>query len=229
MEILYHGHSCIQVTNNGISFIVDPFLTGNPLAKAKAEDIKVQYVLLTHGHFDHIADAVQIAKQNDATVIATFELASYMGMQGVKNHPMNLGGSYAFEFGKAKMTQAFHSSGFVMEEEQKIIYLGMPGGFLITIGDSTLYHAGDTALFGDMKLIGERHSIDLAFLPIGDNFTMGPDDAVQAAEWIQAKVTVPVHYNTFPPIRQDGAEFVRSLAAKGLQGRALQPGETIIL
>jgi L-ascorbate metabolism protein UlaG (beta-lactamase superfamily) len=208
--------------------LIDPFISGNPQAKTKPEDIKVQYVLLTHGHSDHILDAVQIAKQNDATVIATFELAEYMSWQGVKTHPLNLGGSYQFDFGKVKMTQAFHSSA-IIQDGQQIVYLGMPGGFLITIGDRTIYHAGDTGLFGDMKLIGERNTIDLACLPIGDNFTMGPDDALVAAEWVKAKRVLPIHYNTFPLIQQDGEQFVRDLANKQIQGFALKPGESMQL
>jgi L-ascorbate metabolism protein UlaG (beta-lactamase superfamily) len=229
MEILYHGHSCIQVTHENHSLIIDPFLSDNPLAKTKPEDIKVQYVLLTHGHFDHIADAIQIAKQNDATVVATFELASYMSWHGVKTHSLNLGGSYTFEFGTVKMTQAFHSSAVVLDDQKQILYMGMPGGFLITIGNRTLYHAGDTGLFGDMKMIGERNSIDLAFLPIGDNFTMGPADAVVAAEWLRAKRVVPIHYNTFPLIQQDAEQFVRDLASKQIEGYALKPGESLQL
>ncbi|MFT9848324.1 metal-dependent hydrolase [Aneurinibacillus sp. REN35] len=225
MKITYHGHSCVQVSNQGTSLIIDPFLTGNSLAKAKPEDIKVQYVLLTHGHGDHIGDALAIAKQNDATIIATHELATYMGWQGVKAHAMNLGGAYTFDFGKVKMTQAFHSSSIVLDEEQKIVYAGMPGGFLVTIEDKTLYHLGDTGLFSDLKMIGERNRIDVAFVPIGDNYTMGPEDALQASEWVGAKLTVPVHYNTFPAIEQDASAFVQELERKGLAGRVMNVGD----
>ncbi|NGQ95927.1 metal-dependent hydrolase [Brevibacillus sp. SYP-B805] len=229
MEILYHGHSCVQITNNGISFIIDPFLSGNPVAVTKAEDVRVQYVLLTHGHGDHIADAAEIAKRNDATIIATYELATYMEWQGAKAVGINLGGSVALEFGRVKMTHAFHSSSIDFSDQQKIVYLGMPGGFLIETGGKTLYHAGDTGLFGDMKLIGERNRIDLAFLPIGDHFTMGPEDALVAAEWLGAKQVVPIHYNTFPPIKQDGEAFAAKLAEKGIGGIVMKPGETITL
>jgi L-ascorbate metabolism protein UlaG (beta-lactamase superfamily) len=229
MEILYHGHSCIQITHEGTSFIIDPFINGNPVAVTKAEDIRVQYVLLTHGHGDHIADAAEIAKQNDATVIATFELATYMGWQGAKSVGVNLGGWASFDFGRIKMTHAFHSSGFILDEQKQIVYMGMPGGFIIEVGGKTLYHAGDTGLFSDMKLIGERHNIDVAFLPIGDFFTMGPEDALIAAEWLNAKQVIPIHYNTFPPIKQDGEAFAARLAEKGIGGIAMKPGETITL
>ncbi|MBN6187996.1 metal-dependent hydrolase [Aneurinibacillus sp. BA2021] len=227
MKITYHGHSCVQVSHRGKSLIIDPFLTGNSLAKAKPEEIEVQYVLLTHGHGDHIGDALAIAKRNDATVVATHELATYLGWQGVKTHAMNLGGAHAFDFGSVKMTQAFHSSSIVLDDEQKIVYAGMPGGFLVTIEGKTLYHLGDTGLFGDLKMIGERHSIDVAFVPIGDNFTMGPEDALQASEWVGAKLTVPIHYNTFPVIQQDAAAFVRQLEEKGLAGRVMNAGDEL--
>ena len=139
-------------------------------------------------------------------VIAPFELAEYIESQGVKVHAMGLGGAREFEFGKVKFTQAFHSSSYTTEDGQSI-YTGMPAGILFTAEGKTIYHAGDTALFGDMKLIGERNNIDVAFLPIGDNFTMGPEDAAYATELINPKIVVPIHYNTFPPIKQDPNNF----------------------
>lgn len=226
MQITYHGHSCVQLSDGRHSLIIDPFLTGNPVAVTRAEDIAVQHVLLTHGHSDHIADAVGIAKRNDAEVIAIFELASYMESQGVKATGMNIGGSVAKEFGRVKMVQAFHSSS-VMTDDGRIVYMGMPAGLIIHFAGHTILHCGDTSLFGDMKLIGERHEIDLAFIPIGDLFTMGPDDAALAAQWLKAKFVVPIHYNTFPTIQQDGDQFVRSLEPYGIQGKAMKPGESI--
>jgi len=227
MEITYHGHSCFQLTEGEHSIIIDPFITGNPSAQVKLEDIKVQYILLTHGHGDHFGDAIKIAKRNNATIISNHEIATYLGWQGLNVQGMNTGGSYQFEFGKVKLTQAFHSSGLILEEEQKIVYMGMPIGFLITMGNKTVYHPGDTALFGDMKMIGELNDIDVAFLPIGDYFTMGPEDALIAAEWLKAKVTIPMHYNTFPLIAQDGDQFVLNLEKKGLKGKKVNPGEKI--
>lgn len=229
LEITYHGHSSVQLTTGEHSIMIDPFITGNPLAVTKLADIKVQYILLTHGHQDHILDAVELAKQNDATVVATHELATYLGWQGVKTIGMNLGGSLRLPFGKVKMTQAFHSSGVVLDEQQQIVYMGMPAGLVIELGGKTVYHAGDTALFGDMKLLGERHDINLAFLPIGDHFTMGPEDARVAAKWVKAAYVVPIHYNTFPPIQQDGDAFVAALAEDGIGGKALKPGEVFRL
>ncbi|KMZ42272.1 MULTISPECIES: metal-dependent hydrolase [Bacillales] len=229
LDIRFHGHSSVQVTSEGHSIMIDPFISGSPVAATKLEDISVQYILLTHGHQDHILDAVELAKKNDATIVATHELATYLSWQGVKTISMNLGGSIKLPFGKVKMTQAFHSSGVVLDDEKQIVYMGMPGGFVIELGGKTIYHAGDTGLFGDMKLIGERHDIDLAFLPIGDVFTMGPEDALVAAEWVQADFVVPIHYDTFPPIKQDGEAFVAELAEKDIRGKALKPGETLRL
>ncbi|UIO43774.1 metal-dependent hydrolase [Brevibacillus brevis] len=229
LDIRFHGHSSVQVTSEGHSIMIDPFISGSPVAATKLEDISVQYILLTHGHLDHILDAVELAKKNDATIVATHELATYLSWQGVKTISMNLGGSVKLPFGKVKMTQAFHSSGVVLDDEKQIVYMGMPGGFVIELGGKTIYHAGDTGLFGDMKLIGERYDIDLAFLPIGDVFTMGPEDALVAAEWVQADFVVPIHYDTFPPIKQDGEAFVAELAEKDIRGKALKPGETLRL
>jgi len=229
LDIRFHGHSSVQLTVEGHSIIIDPFITGNPQANTKLEDIQVQYILLTHGHLDHILDAVELAKANDATIVATHELATYLGWQGAKTIGMNLGGSVALPFGKVKMTQAFHSSAVVLDDQKQIIYMGMPGGFIIEIGDKTVYHSGDTGLFRDLKLIGKRHDIDLAFLPIGDHFTMGPEDAAIAAGWVKADFVIPIHYNTFPPIQQDGDAFVEALAEKDIRGKALKPGESLQL
>jgi L-ascorbate metabolism protein UlaG (beta-lactamase superfamily) len=224
VEFIYHGHSCVQIITKGKSLVIDPFLRGNELAVTKPEEIKTDAILLTHAHTDHILDAEPIARSNDAPIVATFELATYMSRKGLRTIEMNLGGTVDLGFAKATMIQAFHSSGIMLEDNQ-IIYGGMPGGFIIRAEGLTILHAGDTALFGDMKMIGERYEIDAAFLPIGDHFTMGPEDALLAAKWFGAKAVIPIHYNTFPPIRQDAYAFAEQLKAQGQRGIVLAPGE----
>ncbi|RED55545.1 metal-dependent hydrolase [Cohnella lupini] len=227
MKITYHGHSCIQLHTGGKSLIIDPFLSGNALAVVKPEDVKVDAVLLTHAHMDHILDAAPIAKANGVPVVSIVELAAYMSWQGVETVGMNMGGTYDLGFAKAKMVQAFHSSGIVDEATKQILYAGMPAGYLIFAEGLTILHAGDTSLFSDMKLIGERHPIDVVFLPIGDHYTMGPEDALQAAEWYNAKLVIPVHHNTFPLIKQDADLFVKQLEERGLKGKVMAPGDSL--
>lgn len=227
MKVSYHGHSVVKIETNGKVILIDPFLTGNPTADLKAEDVKVDAILLSHGHGDHVGDTVELAKKNNAVVVAPFELATFLSWQGVNTHPMHIGGSHEFDFGKVKFTQAFHGSSYINEENKTITCTGMPAGILFTAEEKTVYHAGDTALFSDMKLIGELNNIDVAFLPIGDNFTMGPEDAVLAAKWVQAKTVVPMHYNTFPVIEQDPYQFVEKL--QNCTGKVLEAGESITL
>lgn len=229
MMITWHGQSCFEIEHADHCLIIDPFLTGNPLAKKSADDVEADYILLTHGHNDHVGDALPIAKRTGATVIAPFELAVYMEWQGAKSHPMHIGGSHVFDFGRVKLTQAFHGSGYEPDGEEAFLYMGMPAGLLLTLGDKTVYHAGDTALFGDMKLIGELENVELAMLPIGDNFTMGPDDALLAAQWVGAKHVIPMHYNTFPLLEQDGHAFAGKLQEKGIKGIVLESGESVTL
>ncbi|MGG3625903.1 metal-dependent hydrolase [Bacillus gobiensis] len=227
MKVSFHGHSVVAVETKSHRIIIDPFLTGNNLTDLKPDDVKADVILLTHGHNDHVGDTELIAKNNDALVIAPNELAVYLGWKGIKVHPLHIGGGREFDFGKVKLTQAFHGSAVTDEENKEIIYTGMPAGILLTVDDKTIYHAGDTGLFSDLKLIGELNSIDLAFLPIGDNFTMGPDDAKIAAEWVRAKKVVPIHYNTFPPIKQDPYAFAESLP--GGVGKVMEVGDSIEL
>ncbi|MFD1676676.1 metal-dependent hydrolase [Alicyclobacillus fodiniaquatilis] len=224
MKVTYHGQSCFIIENEAHRIIVDPFLSGNPNACITPDDVDVSHVLLTHGHADHVLDAEAIARRCDAVIIAPNELANYYGDKGLNIHPMHLGGKHDFPFGRVKLTLAFHGSG--IETENGFIYVGPPCGFLITMGGKTLYHAGDTGLFGDMKIIGQLNDIDVALLPIGDNFTMGPEDALLAAEWVRAKHAIPMHYNTFPLIAQDGVQFASDLKAKGIDGIALKVGES---
>jgi L-ascorbate metabolism protein UlaG (beta-lactamase superfamily) len=225
MKITYYGHSAVLVEEAGKRIIVDPFLTGNPKATVQAEDIQVDAVLLTHGHADHVGDAVDIAKRNDCPVIAVYELAEYCASQGAKVHHMNIGGSYNFDGFRVKFTLAFHSSSLTVDGQT--VYMGEPAGILLTVGGKIFFHAGDTALFGDMRLIGEMNSIDAAVLPIGDSLTMGPEDALLAAQWLRASRVIPVHYNTFPGIEQDGDAFCDRLHKEGIVGKALKPGESL--
>ncbi|OAH56224.1 MULTISPECIES: metal-dependent hydrolase [Bacillaceae] len=226
MKISFHGHSVVKIKSNGKKILIDPFITGNELTDLKAEEQNPDFIILTHGHGDHVGDTVTIAKRSGALVIAVNELALYLRHQGLNTHPMHIGGSREFEFGKVKFTQAFHGSG-LEQEDGTFLYMGMPAGVLVMNDGKTVYHAGDTSIFLDMKLIGELHPIDLAFLPIGDNFTMGPDDAALAAEFLKAKMVVPVHYNTFPPIKQDPNKFIAKLKASN--GKVMKPGDSIQL
>ncbi|CRK84405.1 metal-dependent hydrolase [Neobacillus massiliamazoniensis] len=224
MRISYHGHSVVQIQTNGKTIMIDPFITGNPLTDLKAEDVKVDVIILSHGHNDHVGDTVELAKRDHALVVANADLGTFLSWQGVNTHEMHIGGSYQFAFGKVKLTQAFHGSGFVTKNNE-MIYCGMPAGILFMNEGKTIYHAGDTGLFSDMKLIGERHPIDIAFLPIGDNFTMGPEDAAYAAKLLNAKMVVPMHYNTFPPIKQDPHKFIKMLDSQN--GKVMLPGDVI--
>lgn len=222
MEISYHGHSVIRVRTESHTILIDPFITGNELCDLDPNQVEADVILLTHGHNDHVGDTLDIAKRTGALVVALNELAVYLGSKGIEIHPMNIGGAYEFDFGRVKFTQAFHGSSYE-EEDGTFIYTGMPGGILLTIDEKTIYHVGDTALFSDLKMIGEMNDIDVAFIPIGDNFTMGPEDALIAADWINANIVVPVHYNTFPVIEQDGEAFAKKV--KTGEGRALRIGE----
>src|SRR5690625_4954767 len=226
MKVSYHGHSLVQVETESHKILIDPFITGNALCDLDADTVEADVILLTHGHNDHVGDTMKIANRTGASIVALNELAVYLGQKGFNAHGMNIGGAYDFDFGRVKYTQAFHSSSYE-EEDGTFIYTGMPGGLLLTVGDKTIYHLGDTALFSDLKLIGEMNDIDLAFVPIGDNFTMGPEEALIAADWIKADIVVPVHYNTFPVIEQDGDAFAEKV--KTGKGIALKVGESLDL
>lgn len=225
MKITYYGHSCLLAEEGGKSVIVDPFLSGNPNSGAEPKDVKVDAVILTHGHDDHFGDTLEIAKNNDCPVIAVFELAVFCQRKGVKAHPMNTGGSYAFDGFSVQFTPAFHSSS--VTDGDHTVYAGQPCGIVLTMGGKKLYHAGDTALFSDIQLIGERHSIDIAALPIGDNLTMGPEDAALAAKWCRTSKVIPVHYNTFPAIEQDPSVFAKQLSAYDIACSPLKAGESL--
>lgn len=198
MHLTWLGHATWSFATGEHTLLIDPFLDDNPAAAAKAADVAADFILLTHGHVDHVADAVKIAKRTGATVISNFEISEWLGKQGVANAVgMNLGGWGRFPFGRAKMTVALHSSTLPDGSPG-----GSPGGYLLAIGGSRIYIAGDTALFSDMRLIGVG-GIDLAILPIGDFFTMGPDDSIEAIRLLGCRRAAPSHYNTWPPIAQD--------------------------
>ena len=224
-QVTYHGHSIVQFEHDGVKGIFDPYITGNELTDLKVEDVKVDYILLTHAHNDHVGDTVEIAKNNDATVIAPVELAGYLETQGLNTVGMNIGGAKEYNNFKVKYVQAFHSSSFT-DDDGNVHYGGMPTGIVLTLGDKKIYHVGDTAIFSDLKLISELNGeFDVAFVPIGDHFTMGISDAIHATDQlIQPRIVVPVHYNTFPPIKQDPENFKQALET---DCQILKPGEAV--
>jgi L-ascorbate metabolism protein UlaG (beta-lactamase superfamily) len=210
LKLTYYGHSCFLLDDGQQKLIIDPFITGNTHAPVNADDINVDWVVLTHGHGDHLGDGIAIAKRCDATIIATNELANYVAGLGCKAHNMHIGGGFNFPFGRVKFTIAHHGSSGPNGE-----YLGNPAGVVVKMGGKTLYHAGDTGIFLDMKLIGELDAIDIYMAPIGDNFTMGIDDAVKSVEFVNPKLAIPMHYDTFPVIPADPYEFKKKLESRG--------------
>jgi L-ascorbate metabolism protein UlaG (beta-lactamase superfamily) len=202
-RLCWLGHACLLLESDGKRVLIDPFLTGNPAAATTADKVQADFILVSHGHGDHVGDAVPIAKRTGASVVANYEISEWLKGQGLdKVHGQQHGGGHGYPFGRVKLTLAFHGS--VLPDGT---YGGNPCGFLLTFNDGKkVYDAADTGLFGDMKLIGEE-GIDLAVLPIGDNYTMGPDDALRAVKLIQPKKVVPIHYNTWELIAQDAAAW----------------------
>ena len=205
MKLTYLGHSVLLIEEGEFKGIIDPFITGNPLCKISVEDLyNITHIFITHGHGDHIGDTVQIARMNNSLIITNHEIADFLGKSKLRTHSMHIGGRTKFDFGTVKMTNALHGSG--ISYNGNIICGGNPGGFVIEINGKKIYHAGDTGLTYDMKLL-EDEKIDAAFIPIGGNYTMDIDDAVKAVDFIKPKITVPIHYNTFEVINADPEIF----------------------
>ncbi|MEM2899784.1 MAG: metal-dependent hydrolase [Thermoplasmata archaeon] len=222
MKVRWLGHSAFQITGNDV-VLVDPFIEGNPSAKVKVNELKCDIIAVTHGHGDHLGDTATIARNNDATVACIYEIANYLcnlpGKQ-IKTEAMNIGGSVRIKSTRLTMTQAHHSSSI----EGK--YAGAPAGFVIDSG-KRVYHAGDTGLFSDMKLIGEIYKPEVVLLPIGDKFTMNMSDAALATSWLKPEVVIPMHYNTWPQIEQRTSEFVELVNSLcDTEVVVLEPGET---
>jgi L-ascorbate metabolism protein UlaG (beta-lactamase superfamily) len=223
MKVTYYGHACFAAQAGGKTLLFDPFITGNDLARnIDVKKLPADYILVSHGHADHLADAADIARRTGATIISNFEVTTWFGKQGLaKTHPLNHGGGCRFDFGRVKFVSAIHSSGL-----PDGTYGGNPGGFVVESADGNFYYSGDTALTMDMKLIGESTKLTFAALPIGDNFTMGVEDAIKAAEFVRCDEILGLHYDTFPPIKIDQKAAIEKFKAARKQLRLLSPGES---
>jgi L-ascorbate metabolism protein UlaG (beta-lactamase superfamily) len=221
----FYGHAAIGIETHGYTLVVDPYFSHNPQASITADQVTADYILVTHGHGDHLGDTVAIAQRTGATIISIAEIASWAGRQGLKSHAQHIGGGFHYPFGYLKLTNALHGSSLPDGSNG-----GNPCGFLLTTLDGQkLYLAGDTGLFGDMSLIGEE-GIDLAALPIGDNFTMGPADALRAVKLLHPRLVVPIHYNTFEYIKQDAFAWAQQVEAETpTRVKVLQPGQSLTL
>jgi L-ascorbate metabolism protein UlaG (beta-lactamase superfamily) len=223
MKVTYYGHACFAVRLANKTLLFDPFITGNEMAKSiDPKLIQADYVLISHGHSDHLGDAADIARRTGATIVSNFEIVQWFAKQGLqKAHPLNHGGGHTFDFGRAKFVNAIHSSSLPDGS-----YGGNPGGFVVTSTDGNFYYSGDTALTLDMKLIGESTELRFAALCIGDNFTMDVQDALKAAEFVRCSDVLGLHYDTFPPIKIDHQAAVDSFKNANLRLHLLAPGRT---
>lgn len=221
-EIRFLGHATFQILTGDHSILIDPFLTGNPAASTTAAEVEADVILVTHGHEDHVADVEVIAKRTGALVVSNYEIVSWFQSKGVGNaHPMHIGGQHAFDFGTVKLTIAHHGSALPDGSNG-----GNPAGIILKTHDGSIYHAGDTGLFSDMQLIGEE-GIDVAILPIGDNFTMGPQDSVKATRFVNPSTVIPAHYNTWPLIEQDTDTWQQAVKSEtSASPVVLSPGES---
>jgi L-ascorbate metabolism protein UlaG (beta-lactamase superfamily) len=236
MEIRWHGHSCFELSEGEARVLVDPFLKpNNPKAVATADEVEPTHIAISHGHADHIADAVPVARRTGAHCVAMVELADWLGSKGVEEDKLsdpNLGGTVEFDWGYISLVPAWHTNTIPGSDEAPFsaehgISIGTPSGLVIKIGETTVYHAGDTCLFSDMQLIARRRAIDVALLPIGGHYTMDRHDAVAAAEFVGAATVIPMHYDTFPPIETDAAAFKSDVEAQtSSKVVLLEPGET---
>jgi L-ascorbate metabolism protein UlaG (beta-lactamase superfamily) len=226
ITLRFHGHSCWEIEHGTQRLLIDPFLSGNPAADVGAGSFtKLDAILVTHGHGDHLGDTVALAQRTGALVVSNYEIVNYCTTRKCHGHPLHIGGGREFPFGHVKLTIAHHGSTGPEGEA-----LGNPAGIVLTLGGRKIYHAGDTAVFLDMQLIGELYGpLDVALLPIGDNFTMGVTDAVKAAELLRARLYVPMHYDTFDPIHADPQEFARRLEAQGQKAKIVKPGQSFEL
>lgn len=226
-RLTFRGHATFTAeTNDGTRLVVDPFFDDNPAADVKRADVgPLDYVFCTHGHTDHFADAVPLALETEATLVSTYEIAAFAETKGIeKVHPMHVGGGWDFPFGRAKMTPALHGGQVHGDETGR--FTTVPGGFLLNLDGTRVYHAGDTGLSLDMQLL--KGQVDVALLPIGDNFTMGPEDAARAVEFVEPRLVVPMHYGTWPLVEQDPERF-RDLVGDRAAVKIMEPGEDLAL
>ena len=211
-KLTYYGHStCSLETEEGVHIVIDPFFADNPACQTSVDDVAADFILITHGHFDHIADVIPLAERTGATVVATFEVANFLEKEGLTVSPHHIGGGVSYPFGYVKLTPALHGGAVNLPGGEA--FTSMPAGLLINFtGGQRFHHAGDTGLITDMQLLNGL--VDVAMLPIGDRFTMGPEDAVRAIGFIEPKVVIPIHYNTWPPIEQDAEAFKAAVGGR---------------